>query len=419
MSSEEDLAVSPGALGGVACKPVRDFFSASTAARRAAGRAFATRRARCSPRPRGRRPIFMSISTAAIAAVRAQVEAVCAKAGLAAADRARLALGLGLAGLSSAEDAKRVEARFEGLAGVRAANDAVTACLGAHGGADGALVIAGTGSAAIARVRGRETVIGGRGFLLGDDGSAARVGVDAVRAALRALRRARPDFADDAGSHAALSRRSSRARSNGRSAPSRRATAPSRRWSSSAPRRETKSRWRSSRAAARAVDALIRAAQALGAERVALVGGLSEPIRPYLATPSQAALRRAVVRRRRRRNPVGGRGSARERRRQDMSGASGRASLLSARACSTAKRCARIARSSSRTAWFEGSRRSPSVRAAARNTISAAAFSRPASSIGRSTAAAACCSTRRRPPRRSARSPPLIGTKARPRSCRR
>ena len=80
----------------------------------------------------------------AIATARAQIEAVCAKAGLAAADRARLALGLGLAGLSSADDAKRVEARFEGMAGVRAANDAVTACLGAHGGADGALVIAGT-----------------------------------------------------------------------------------------------------------------------------------------------------------------------------------------------------------------------------------------------------------------------------------
>jgi len=35
-------------------------------------------------------------------------------------------------------------------------------------------------------VRQRESVIGGRGFLLGDDGSAARIGADAVRAALRA-----------------------------------------------------------------------------------------------------------------------------------------------------------------------------------------------------------------------------------------
>ena len=46
----------------------------------------------------------------------------------------------------------------------------MTACIGAHAGADGGLVIAGTGSAAIARVRGKETIIGGRGFALGDDG---------------------------------------------------------------------------------------------------------------------------------------------------------------------------------------------------------------------------------------------------------
>ncbi len=45
-------------------------------------------------------------------------------------------------------------------------------------------------------------------------------------------------------------------------------------------------------AAARAVDALIRAVQALGAERLALVGGLSGALRPYLEAPSQAALRR-------------------------------------------------------------------------------------------------------------------------------
>jgi len=119
----------------------------------------------------------------AIAAASAQIEAVSAKAGIVAADRARVALGLGLAGLSSEEDAKRVVGRFAGWASVRAANDAVTACRGAHGGADGALVISGTGSAAIARVDGRETRIGGRGFLIGDDGSAARVG--ATRSAPR------------------------------------------------------------------------------------------------------------------------------------------------------------------------------------------------------------------------------------------
>ncbi|MGD0564576.1 MAG: BadF/BadG/BcrA/BcrD ATPase family protein [Roseiarcus sp.] len=227
----------------------------------------------------------------AIATARAQIEAVCAKAGLAAADRARLALGLGLAGLSSADDAKRVEARFEGMAGVRAANDAVTACLGAHGGGDGALVISGTGSAAIARVRGRDIVIGGRGFLLGDDGSAARVGADAVRAALRAhdglgpaspltqevMRRFRDDplvaiqwavSAKPAGYGAFAPLAFERAGAGDEIALA------------------------IVRAAARAVDALIRAVQALGAERVALVGGLSRALRPYLEAPLQAALRR-------------------------------------------------------------------------------------------------------------------------------
>ena len=48
------------------------------------------------------------------------------------------------------------------------------------------------------------------------------------------------------------------------------------------------------RAAARAVDALIGAVRDLGAERVVLVGGLSEAIRAYLAPQSQAALRRRL-----------------------------------------------------------------------------------------------------------------------------
>ncbi|MBV8472086.1 MAG: N-acetylglucosamine kinase, partial [Hyphomicrobiales bacterium] len=46
--------------------------------------------------------------------------------------------------------------------------------------------------------------------------------------------------------------------------------------------------------AAQAVDALISAAQALGAERVALVGGVSQPLRPYLSASSLAVLRRPL-----------------------------------------------------------------------------------------------------------------------------
>jgi glucosamine kinase len=227
---------------------------------------------------------------AAVGVAQGEVDAVCARAGFDAAQRPRLALGLGFAGLSSPDDARRVEARFPGFALTRAANDATTACLGAHGGGDGALVIAGTGSAGIARVGGRETVIGGRGFLLGDDGSAARVGADAIRAAVRAYDRIGPAspmtrevmrrFDDDplAAIQWALDAKPS---AYGAFAPLVMECAG----------RGDKIALAIVHTAARAVDALIGAARALGADRVVLVGGLSAPIAPYLAPVSRAALR--------------------------------------------------------------------------------------------------------------------------------
>src|SRR5271156_5139569 len=129
---------------------------------------------------------------AAIAVLRAVVSEVMAKAGMTSADRARIAIGFGLAGIEDPSDAAQVVEAFPGYRLVRAANDAITACIGAHAGADGGLVIAGTGSAAIARVRAAETIIGGRGFMLGDDGSGAHIGLDALRAAIRAFDRLGP-----------------------------------------------------------------------------------------------------------------------------------------------------------------------------------------------------------------------------------
>lgn len=229
----------------------------------------------------------------AIANVRAQMDAVEAKAGLDGEALSRTALGMGLAGLSSREDAQRVEARFGGMSGVKAANDAVTACLGAHGGADGALVITGTGSAAVARVRGGETVIGGRGFLLGDDGSAARVGADAVRAALRAH--------DGLGPTSLMTEEIMRRFSDDPLVAIQWAiTAKPSGYGAFAPHVFECAAAGDAialaivAAAAQGADALIKATQALGAERVVLVGGLSQPLRPYLAPSSLAALRRPL-----------------------------------------------------------------------------------------------------------------------------
>ena len=225
---------------------------------------------------------------AAIAVLRAVVGEIVDKAGLTGADRARIAIGFGLAGIEDAGDAARVVEAFPGFRLVRAANDATTACIGAHAGADGGLVIAGTGSAAIARVKGRETIIGGRGFTLGDGGAGAHIGLDAMRAAMRAFDGLGPASAltEDiigrfGGDPVAMMRwaRDARPGDFGALAPSvfRRAAEGDRIALDIAA------------AAARAIGALTRGVVALGAERVALVGGAGEALRPYLE-PEIAAL---------------------------------------------------------------------------------------------------------------------------------
>jgi glucosamine kinase len=225
---------------------------------------------------------------AAIAVLRAVIAEVTAKAGLTNADRARIALGFGLAGNDYPSDAARVVEAFPGYQVLRAANDAVTACIGAHAGADGGLVIAGTGSAAVARVKGKETIIGGRGFTLGDDGAGAHIGLDAMRAAMRAFDRLAPASALTAeiigrfdGDMSAMMRwaRVAKPGDFGAFAPAVFSHAAD----------GDRIAFEIAAGAARAIGALTRGVTALGAERVALVGGVGEVLRPYLE-PEIAAL---------------------------------------------------------------------------------------------------------------------------------
>lgn len=60
------------------------------------------------------------------------------------------------------------------------------ACLGAHGGHDGAVIVCGTGSCGFVHVNGKSELIGGHGFHLGDKGSGAWLGLEAVKAVLEA-----------------------------------------------------------------------------------------------------------------------------------------------------------------------------------------------------------------------------------------
>lgn len=70
---------------------------------------------------------------------------------------------------------------------VRLESDAYTACLGAHAGQDGAIIIVGTGAVSIQIQNGKTTQVSGWGFPHGDEGSGAWLGMEAVRLTLQWL----------------------------------------------------------------------------------------------------------------------------------------------------------------------------------------------------------------------------------------
>src|SRR5438132_13575281 len=117
---------------------------------------------------------------AALAAIVDTARAAAAEAG---ANIGELHAGLGLAGAMTSDAVARVRSAHLPFAALEVDSDAYIACLGAHGGEDGGIVITGTGSAALALVAGERHTAGGWGFLLGDDGSGAAIGRAAIRRA--------------------------------------------------------------------------------------------------------------------------------------------------------------------------------------------------------------------------------------------
>ena len=95
--------------------------------------------------------------------------------------------GLGIAGIVTSVGAEKVTEAALPFASVAVDNDAYAACVGAFGGGDGGIVIAGTGSIGFALVDGTRHMVGGWGFQLGDHGSGAWVGHHAVRRAALAI----------------------------------------------------------------------------------------------------------------------------------------------------------------------------------------------------------------------------------------
>ncbi len=98
----------------------------------------------------------------------------------------------GTAGVDKAGDREAFSALLREAAGVScpvdAGNDAEAALVGSLGDTEGLLLIAGTGSIALGRARdGTQVRSGGWGHILGDEGSAYRISLDAVSRSLRSL----------------------------------------------------------------------------------------------------------------------------------------------------------------------------------------------------------------------------------------
>jgi glucosamine kinase len=230
----------------------------------------------------------LGIDNAMAAVTRASL-AAAADAGLAPEQLAVMHAGIGLAGIGRRGALEELLRHQHPFRNVVFASDAVIACLGAHGGRDGGIVITGTGSVGLALVGGREMRIGGYGFPISDEGSGAEIGLQAFRAALRAHDRRlswTPLAADLMGRfgndpYAVV-------------AWSERATATD--YASFAPRvlqhaeegdvlaRQIVSQ------AARQIGLFVRRLRELGAPRVCLLGGLAAPLSNWLDAGTRGAV---------------------------------------------------------------------------------------------------------------------------------
>ncbi len=92
----------------------------------------------------------------------------------------QLVVGLGLAGVNLPALHQKIEQWQHPFKQAYVTTDLHVACVGAHRGGDGAVIITGTGSCGFASVKGETLTLGAHGFPHGDKGSGAWIGLQAV-----------------------------------------------------------------------------------------------------------------------------------------------------------------------------------------------------------------------------------------------
>ncbi|WP_095198857.1 N-acetylglucosamine kinase [Mesorhizobium carmichaelinearum] len=229
---------------------------------------------------------------AAWASIAKAFGAAIEETGFGPAETARIRAGIGLAGIGRKGALEALRAIAHPFASIDFVSDGVGACLGAHSGQDGAIVIAGTGSIGLGFAEGRDLRVGGYGFPISDEGSGADLGLKVVQLALRAhdgrhertalLAEVMQRFEGDpmeavawmdrasATDYAALAPMVMRHADQG----------------DPAGRRIVQS-------AAEQIDTLVRVLFEKGAPRVTLLGGLASPLEPWLSPDVRRRLKPA------------------------------------------------------------------------------------------------------------------------------
>jgi len=105
-------------------------------------------------------------------------------AGLSTRDFDRIVACLALAGASEPSQLEAARQHEHPYRSAVFVTDAQAACVGAHGGRDGGIIVIGTGSIGWAELNGRQHRVGGWGWPISDEGSGAWLGCEALRRAL-------------------------------------------------------------------------------------------------------------------------------------------------------------------------------------------------------------------------------------------
>lgn len=117
-------------------------------------------------------------------AIRQAATECLVQAGLSSSDFQRISACLALAGASEPTHLAAAQAHSHPFAHAIVTTDAQAACIGAHGGRDGGIIVIGTGSIGWAEMKGLHYHVGGWGWPASDEGSGAWLGHEALRRVL-------------------------------------------------------------------------------------------------------------------------------------------------------------------------------------------------------------------------------------------